>query len=132
MTEHTTGYAVFLYEQAQEALGEAIKPYLLDGPSGAYIGCKGVDTAGSFVEMTLVGKDAGGAETETELMVPIGMVRMIVSSHSEAAFGFSYADRDLRASVLPVVGPTAPAAETRSNSTPHAGGTPDDGQGPEG
>ena len=27
MTEHTSGYAVFLFEQAWEALGEAIKPY---------------------------------------------------------------------------------------------------------
>lgn len=120
MTEHTTGYAVFLYEQAQEALGEAIKPYLLDGPSGAYIGCHSVDTAGAFVEMTLVGKVGKGEETETELMVPIGMVRMIVSSHSEAVFGFAPRSLEPGLTALPVVGPAAPAAASPSSATPQS------------
>ena len=33
------GYAVFFFPQALEALGEAIKPYLLDGPAGAHVLC---------------------------------------------------------------------------------------------
>ena len=120
MTEHTTGYAVFLYEQAVEALGEAIRPYLLDGPSGAYIGCTAVDTAGAFVEMTLAGKGAGDA-SETELMVPSGMVRMIVSSHSDAAFGFAARHLEPGLTALPVVGPGAPGPTAPSTAMPKAG-----------
>jgi hypothetical protein len=120
MTEHTTGYAVFLHEQAIEALGEPIRPYLLDGPSGAYIGCREVDTAGAFVEMTLVDKDGG--DTETELIIPSGMVRMIVSSHSQAAFGFAPRNLEPGLTALPVVGPTAPAVDAPSTATPRESG----------
>ena len=122
MTEQTTGYAVFLHDQAQEALGEPIKPYLLEGPSGTYIGCHSVDTAGAFVEMTIVAKDGRGEATETELMVPIGMVRMIVSSHSDTVFGFAARSLETGLTALPVVGPAAPAARTPSTSTPQSGG----------
>jgi len=122
MTEHTTGYAVFLYEQAQEALGDAIKPYLLTGPSGAYIGCQAVDTAGAFVEMTLNVRNERGESSETELMVPIGMVRMIVSSHSEAVFGFAARNLEPGLTALPVVGPGVQAATAPSMATPDAGG----------
>ncbi|WP_133477464.1 hypothetical protein [Cognatilysobacter segetis] len=122
MTEQTTGYAVYLYEQAQEALGEAIKPYLLESPTGVYIACQAVDTAGSFVEMTIVGKDARGDEAETELMVPVGMVRMIVSSHSDTAFGFAARTLEPGLTALPVVGPDAPAPRTPSTATPQSGG----------
>lgn len=119
MTEHTSGYAVFLFEQAWEALGEAIKPYVQDGPAGPHIPCHEVDTAGAFVEMTLRAKDERGHDAEIELMVPGGMVRMIVSMHSESAFGFAANDRDVRASALPAVGPAAPAPREPSTAMPH-------------
>ena len=121
MTEQTTGYAVYLYEQAQEALGEAIKPYLLEAPTGTYIGCRAVDTAGMFVEMTLFTKDGRGDETETELMVPASMVRMIVSSHSDTAFGFAARSLEPGLTALPVVGPDAPAPRSPSTATPQSG-----------
>jgi hypothetical protein len=120
MTEHTSGYAVFLYDQAIEALGEPIKPYLLDGPTGPYIGCHAVDTAGAFVEMTVVGKDTKGEQAETELIVPTGMVRMIVSSHSESVFGFAARHLEPGLTALPVVGPEAPDARSPSTATPQS------------
>lgn len=82
------GYAVFFFPQALEALGEAIKPYLQDGPAGPHVMCNGVDTAGAFIELSLNGSTHDGAQVELELMVPTGMVRMIVSAHSEEMFGF--------------------------------------------
>lgn len=121
MTEQTTGYAVYLYEQAREALGDAIKPYLVDGASGAYIGCSSIDTAGSFVEMTIIAKDARGDDSETELMVPVGMVRMIVSSHSDTAFGFAARSLEPGLTALPVVGPEAPTPQSPSTATPRSG-----------
>lgn len=119
MTEKSSGYAVFLFEQAWDVLGEAIKPYVQDGPTGPHIPCHEVDTAGAFVEMTLRAKDERGHDAELELMVPMGMVRMIVSMHSESAFGFAASDREVRASVLPAVGPAAPAPRAPSTAMPH-------------
>ena len=85
----SNGYAVFFFPQALEALGDAIKPYLQDSESGgAHVICKGIDTAGAFVEMTMAGRTADGKEVSLDLLVPTGMVRMIVSSQQAERFGF--------------------------------------------
>ena len=84
----SAGYAVFFFAPALEALGDAIKPYLQDGPAGPHVPCREVDTAGAFIEMTLEGRTADGREVALELMVPGNMVRMIVSVRSDAEFGF--------------------------------------------
>ncbi len=82
------GYAVFLYPQAVEALGAAIAPYLTQGEAGPHVLCQVADTGGAFVEMHLLRRDAAGTERTVELMVPSAMVRMVVSTHSDGAFGF--------------------------------------------
>ena len=82
------GYAVYFFPPALEVLGEAIKPYLVDGPGGAHLLCREIDTGGALVEMTLDGLGADGVSVELEIMVPSNMVRMIVSVRGEEAFGF--------------------------------------------
>ena len=83
------GFAVFFYPQALEALGEAIKPYLQEnGEVGTHVACEEIDTAGGFVEMTMRGRNNEGRDVTLELMVPGSMVRMIVSSQQDGAFGF--------------------------------------------
>ena len=82
------GYAVFFFPPALEALGEAIKPYLSEGPAGVHVLCKAIDTAGSLVEMTIEVRDATGKVSVVELMVPGSMVRMIVSARGDGGFGF--------------------------------------------
>ena len=84
----SNGYAVFFFPPALEALGDAIKPYLQDGPVGPHVPCREVDTGGAFIEMTLQGQAPDGRPVELELMVPGNMVRMIVSAHSDNEFGF--------------------------------------------
>lgn len=84
----SSGYAVFFFPPALEALGEAVKPYLQDGPAGPFVPCREVDTGGAFIEMTLEGRAPDGRTVELELMVPGNMVRMIVSARSDAEFGF--------------------------------------------
>ena len=84
----SSGYAVFFFPQAIEALGEAIKPYLQEGPMGPHVPCREVDTGGAFVELTLQGVDAQGRRLGLELMVPSNMVRIIVSAHNDSEFGF--------------------------------------------
>ena len=87
MTDRSA-FAVFLHQQAIDALGLAIKPYLADSPAGAHLQCVEVDSGGALFEMTLVGKNAEGKTVEVELMVPIGMVKLVVSVRHEGEFGF--------------------------------------------
>jgi hypothetical protein len=84
----SAGYAVFFFPPALEALGDAIKPYLQDGPAGPHVPCREVDTGGAVIEMTLEGRSPDGDAVALELMVPGNMVRMIVSAHSDNEFGF--------------------------------------------
>lgn len=104
----SAGYAVFFFPPAIEALGDAIKPYLQDGPAGMHVPCREVDTGGAFIEMTLQGRTDDGHDIALELMVPSNMVRMIVSARSDNEFGFY--DRSRAAHVL--VEPGLPPADS--------------------
>lgn len=113
------GYAVYFFPSALDALGDAVKPYLQDGPSGAHLFCREIDTGGSLIEMTIDCLVADGRSIECELMVPTNMVRMIVSARADALFGFT--PREAPMATLPPVGPTAepvPAAATTPDATP--------------
>ncbi|MDR0184723.1 hypothetical protein [Lysobacter arvi] len=119
--ERFHGYAVFLYPQALEVLGEAIRPYLHDGPHGPHVLCSAIDTGGALIEMTLRGRtgEGEGHEVEIELMIPTGMVRMIVSARSDAVFGFGprvYAPEPGASTVLP----PAPLASVQPGAMPSA------------
>lgn len=114
----SNGYAVFFFPQALESLGEAIKPYLQDSPAGPHVLCNEIDTSGTLVEMTLLGSAPDGKRIALELMVPSGMVRMIVSTHSDELFGFGPHAFAKQAASLPVVGPTAEPADAPSEALP--------------
>jgi hypothetical protein len=122
MMNETTGYAVFFYPPALESLGEAIKPYLQEGPMGPHIPCREVDTGGSFIELTLEGQTAEGEQVALELMVPSSMVRMIVSARSDNEFGFHVRAKPAMLEpgmVAPAVEPAQPApaeANTKTNA----------------
>ncbi|MBO9662516.1 hypothetical protein [Dokdonella sp.] len=81
-------YAVFLFPQALEALGEPIKPYLRDAPGGPHIVCVEIDASGPLFGMTLVGKGPAGERLELELMLPVSMVKLVMSMHGEHEIGF--------------------------------------------
>ena len=101
----TVGYAVFFFAPALEALGDAVKPYLQEGPAGVHVPCREVDTGGAFIEMTLEGRDAEGRAVELELMVPSAMVRMIVSVRSDEEFGFQQRRKPITVLLDPVPHP---------------------------
>lgn len=113
----SNGYAVFFFPQALEALGEAIKPYLQNGDVGPHVLCNEVDTGGAFVELTMRGKTDAGKDVALQLMVPNGMVRMVVSTHSDASFGFNPHAFDTPVGALPPAAPAAPA-EAPAIATP--------------
>ena len=103
-------YAVFIHEGALEALGAAIKPYLSDGPQGTHLVCKEIDSGGAFFEMVLESHDADGALIEVELMIPAAMVRLVISMHSEGAFGFRHPLHAAKLGSLMAASTTAPEA----------------------
>ena len=89
MSEHHT-YCVFFHSQALDVLGEAVAPYLSDGPAGKFLLCREIDTGGSFCEIQLLGTGADGKALDVELMIPTGMIRLVIStSASETEFGFA-------------------------------------------
>ena len=116
------GFAVFFFPPALEALGDAIKPYLQDGPAGPHVPCVEVDTAGAFIEITLAGRDHNGREVALELMVPGNMVRMIVSARSDGEFGFYNRSKPAPAMIEPGLPAAAPAADIEA--APAAGAKP--------
>lgn len=123
--DDNNGYAVFFFPQALEALGEAIRPFIQEGLAGPHVVCHTIDTGGAFIEMTLEGRTQEGKQVSLELMVPSGMVRMIVSTHSDEMFGFGPHAFSKSAAPLPVLGPTAepanaPSEALPSSATPHA------------
>lgn len=113
----SNGYAVFFFPQALEVLGEAVKPYLQDSPAGAHVLCNEIDTGGSLVEMTLRGRDTENRDLALELMVPVSMVRMVVSTRSDESFGFG--PQVVAARPEPVV--PANAAEAKVPAAPRGG-----------
>ena len=121
------GYAVFFFPQALEALGEAVKPYLQDGAAGPHVLCNEIDTSGALIEMTMRGTTNAGKPVALELMVPTSMVRMIVSSQSDGAFGFGPREvvPTVAANGLPPVGPTAAPATAQAASLPEGGAIKD-------
>ncbi len=119
----SNGYAVFFFPNALDTLGEAIKPYLQDGPAGPHVPCREVDTGGSFIEMTLEGRTADGRDMALELMVPGAMVRMIVSARSDGSFGFYDRNRPLVVMMEPAITPvpeqrTIPPAQAIEAAAP--------------
>lgn len=116
----TNGYAVYFFPPALEALGEAIKPYLVDGPHGEHVLCREIDTGGSLIEMTLDGRGSG-EPVQTELMVPASMVRMIVSARSDESFGFGpHAPAPAEVAASSVAAPPAPAGSPAPAEPPEA------------
>lgn len=89
MPEQRT-YCVYFHPQALDALGDAIKPYLIDSPAGVHLLCKELDTGGAFCEITLTGTTPEGKPLDVEVMVPTGMIRLVISAGgSETDFGFT-------------------------------------------
>ena len=112
------GYAVFFFPQALEALGEAIKPYLQDSPAGPHVLCNAIDTGGSLIEMTMRGNTDEGKLVVLELMVPVSMVLMIVSTQNDGSFGFGPRLVMDPMAVLPSAGPVVAPAQSPPGSVP--------------
>jgi hypothetical protein len=118
------GYVVYFFPQALEALGDAIKPYLREGPGGEHVLCHEVDTAGSLIEMTIEANTPDGHTVALELMIPQAMVKMIVSARSDASFGFSPRVAPALMATLPPVAGAAPSPDAPAEALPKSDEAP--------
>ena len=81
-------YAVFLFPQAVEALGAPIKPYLRDEAGSPHIVCSEIDASGALFELTLSGNGPKGEDLRLEIMLPVSMVKLVMSMRGEHEIGF--------------------------------------------
>jgi hypothetical protein len=105
-------YAVFLHPGAIDALGPAIKPYLIDSPAGPHLQAVEVDSAGSLFEAVLVGRDNEGRTVEVELMIPIAMIKLVISVRKDEEFGFNSRTARGAADSTPAAEGASPAPST--------------------
>lgn len=85
----TIGHAVFFFPQALEALGEAIKPYLITGSGDPHLLCRDLDTGGALAKIVLEGQSADGKPMELELLLPLSMIRLVISARGDGLVGFA-------------------------------------------
>lgn len=85
---HKQTYAVLLFKEALEALGEAIKPFLRTGQFGDFIPCNSVDTNGPLCTLVVDTRVDGPTEMTVELQIPYPMIKLIVGSETEGHAGF--------------------------------------------
>ena len=117
MTDRSA-FAVFLHPQAIDALGVAIKPYLIDSPAGPHLQCVEVDSGGALFEMTLIGKNGEGRTVEVELMVPIAMIKLVISVRREGDFGFGAREAAAAEAALAAETPIAAGASVAPSTVP--------------
>ena len=72
-------YAVYLHPGALESLGEAVAPYLTQDATGPHFVCLDIDTGGALCELTVERSDPDGTAHRTEIMIPIAMIRLVMS-----------------------------------------------------
>lgn len=123
-------HVVFLFPAAIEALGEAIKPYLSEGPFGRHILCHEIDSGGAFFQMTIQGTTGDGRSVELQLMLPSNMVQMVISTQGDSSFGFGRAVETAHAPAT--AGRAPPSASAVQAMAAVSSAVGDSGSSPEG
>lgn len=106
-------YAVFLFPSAIEELGEAVAPYLQEGPGGRHVLCSEIDSGGALFEMKVNALSDDGRVRELELMVPVGMIKLVIAVQQDGRFGFA---RRPKGYMAVAAAPPAKAAEAATAS----------------
>lgn len=88
MTQALGRYAVYLVDNAAEALGPVAQPFIQQDESGNHFIATEVDTGGAFCELTLQAQTESGTTVTVEIMIPMGMIRLIISMAHEGRMGF--------------------------------------------
>jgi len=76
-------WGVLLTDAAINELGEEMKQYLTEGPTGSYILCKQVDMNRPYLGMIVESQLSDGSPFELELYVPHHYVKLIIAGSEE-------------------------------------------------
>ena len=88
---------VLLFDEAIVALGEAIKPYLSEGPIGHFIYCRSATQVGSFMDMVFDASRSGGRiKEDMRVSIPAHFVKFVVSAENDLPIGFGTSDQQSR------------------------------------
>lgn len=81
---------VLLNAQAYAVLGEALRPYIKEGPIGKYIYCRTAQQIGSFLDMTFSPEMCDGSvKDEMRISIPLQYVEFIASAEGSLPIGFN-------------------------------------------
>lgn len=79
-------YGVLLTDQGWDELGEALKPYVQNGPIGKYIYFKELTFTGSFISLTFTPNQVQDRiVTEMQIYIPSHFVKFVASAAGENA-----------------------------------------------
>ncbi len=80
---------VLLYKEGYDELGDAIKPYISEGPIGKYIYCRSAQEHGSFLDMTFT-PDMCDETVKCDMLisVPLRFVKFMTSGSDSLPIGF--------------------------------------------
>lgn len=81
-------FAVLLFKEAQETLGDAIKPFQISGPFGVFIPCRSVDTTGQLCLLLIDTQRVGGTDLSVEIQIPYSMIKLVIATEREEHVGF--------------------------------------------
>lgn len=80
---------VLLTDAGLAELGDAIKPYLQEGPAGNFIYCAQAVQNGNFIDMTFEPGQADGSVVEGMVVsIPLGFVKFMVTGVKSLPIGF--------------------------------------------
>lgn len=81
---------VLLTEYGLQELGNAIAPYLQEGPIGKFIYCESAVQHGSFIEMVFDPKHTDGSiKTRMVISVPLQFVKFMATAEDTLTIGFT-------------------------------------------
>jgi hypothetical protein len=81
-------YAVLLHEEAEKLIGEVLKKYLKQGPSGSYLQVRELDNTGPLLALTLEAQHNGDGDLSLDIQIPFAFVKMIATASKERDLGF--------------------------------------------
>lgn len=81
MKQQSQVCGVLLFEDAYQALGEAIAPYVKTGPAGKFIYCASAVQNGAFLEMTFDPEHCDGSVRDRMVIsVPLAFIRLVAAA----------------------------------------------------
>lgn len=85
-----THFGILLSAQAYEDIGEALKPYVQQGPIGPYLYAESVENLGNFILLSILPEEVQNRiACPMTIWIPVQYVKFIVGSERSEILGFT-------------------------------------------